>query len=135
MGRNILRFSGILGLLIGVHIFVFSASAIDYPTKPITLICAYGAGGASDITARAVASELERFLGQPVVVVNKPGATGALAMSFLTSQKPDGYTIAQTPGSFFYPYFMSVSYDVTKISLILLEYVGGRNPLYAQITL
>jgi len=65
-----------------------------YPNKPITLLIPFAAGGSTDVTARALASVAEKSLGQPVVVVNRPGATGALALTELSKAAPDGYTLA-----------------------------------------
>lgn len=65
----------------------------DYPTKPITMLVGYGAGGQTDLIARASAKVLSAQLGQPINVVNKPGAGGAVAANDLKSKKADGYTM------------------------------------------
>jgi tripartite-type tricarboxylate transporter receptor subunit TctC len=72
--------------------------AADFPTKPIEKQVAYAAGGLVDSMARAIAKNMEETLGQPVVVVNKPGAGGALGVTALKSAKPDGYTIGVVTG-------------------------------------
>jgi tripartite-type tricarboxylate transporter receptor subunit TctC len=64
------------------------------PGRPITVIVPYPPGGGSDITARALAPELERVLGVPVVIVNRPGAGSQIGMTELTRARPDGHTIA-----------------------------------------
>jgi tripartite-type tricarboxylate transporter receptor subunit TctC len=69
------------------------ALAQDYPSKPITMLVGYNAGGQTDLVARATAAVLAEDLGQPVNVVNKPGAGGGVAARELTQAKPDGYTI------------------------------------------
>ena len=74
------------------------AFAADFPTKPIEMQVAYAAGGLVDSMARAVAKNMEGTLGQPVVVVNKPGAGGALGVTALKNAKPDGYTIGVVTG-------------------------------------
>ena len=74
------------------------AFAADFPTKPIEMQVAYAAGGLADTMARAIAKSMEETLGQPVVVVNKPGAGGALGVTALKSAKPDGYTIGVVTG-------------------------------------
>ncbi len=71
---------------------VTSAQAA-WPEKPITLICWSSAGSSHDLMARIVAKVSEEYLGQPIVVVNKEGGSGKVAMSYVLSQKPDGYTI------------------------------------------
>jgi tripartite-type tricarboxylate transporter receptor subunit TctC len=63
-----------------------------YPEKPITLIVPYGAGGGTDMVARTVAGLAEKYLGQPILVVNKTGATGAVGLAEAHKAKPDGYT-------------------------------------------
>ena len=64
-----------------------------YPSKPITMIVPFPPGGVADITGRPLAAMMERSLKQPVVVVNRTGAGGALGMSQAAKSAPDGYTI------------------------------------------
>jgi tripartite-type tricarboxylate transporter receptor subunit TctC len=70
--------------------------AIDYPTKPITLIVSVNPGGQSDLHARILADLATKELGVPIVVVNKTGAGGAVAATFVGKEKPDGYTLLVT---------------------------------------
>lgn len=63
------------------------------PESPINVLVQYSAGGSTDITARIVCKNAEEELGQPVVVVNKPGGGGSLAHTELVNAKPDGYTL------------------------------------------
>ncbi|WP_346893204.1 tripartite tricarboxylate transporter substrate binding protein [uncultured Roseibium sp.] len=70
-----------------------TALADDYPNGPITMLVGYGAGGQTDLVARAAAKVMSDQLGVPVNVVNKPGAGGAVAARDLKSAKPNGYTI------------------------------------------
>lgn len=72
---------------------LLSAYAADYPTKPISLMVAYPAGGSTDIGARVVAALAEKEIGQPIVVLNKAGAGGQVGWTELARQKPDGYYI------------------------------------------
>lgn len=65
----------------------------SYPSKPITMIVPFGAGGALDLIARVLADGLQTELGQPIIVDNKPGASGLLAMRLAAAAAPDGYTI------------------------------------------
>ena len=70
-----------------------AAAQESYPTRPVTIVAPYPPGGAADLTARPFAPALERVLKQPVVVLNKPGAGGAVGTQSVAVAKPDGYTI------------------------------------------
>src|SRR5438128_770528 len=69
------------------------ASAQAYPSRPVTVIVPWGAGGGTDATARIVAALLEKDLGQPFNVVNRTGGSGVVGHSAIASAQPDGYTI------------------------------------------
>src|SRR5829696_4354300 len=69
------------------------AAAQNYPSRPITLIVPWGAGGGTDATARIIGSLLEKDLGQPVTVVNRTGGSGVVGHAAIASSPPDGYTI------------------------------------------
>ena len=64
-----------------------------YPTRPVTIVLPFGAGGVGDVTARLVAGELSKKLGQPFVIDNRPGAGGIVAARAVTNATPDGYTL------------------------------------------
>ena len=68
-------------------------AAQNYPTRPITLIVPWGAGGGTDATARIIGSLMEKDLGQPVNVVNRTGGSGVVGHAAIASAAPDGYTI------------------------------------------
>lgn len=81
-------------LLVGCIIFSDSTYAQDkYPNRPITIVVPYQGGAFPDVVARAFGSRLEQRLGVPVVIENKPGATGLLAVERLLQSSPDGYTL------------------------------------------
>lgn len=65
----------------------------DYPSRPVTVIVPWGAGGGTDATARIVAALLEKDLGQPFNVVNRTGGSGVVGHSAIATAQPDGYTI------------------------------------------
>ncbi len=73
-----------------------SAAAAEFPARPITLVVPFGAGGITDITARAVGKALSAQVGQAVVVENKPGAGGNIAADYVRRAAPDGYTLMFT---------------------------------------
>ena len=64
-----------------------------YPSRPISLVVPFPPGGVADLTARPVAVAMEKVLKQPIGVVNKTGAAGAVGMQFVATSKPDGYTL------------------------------------------
>jgi tripartite-type tricarboxylate transporter receptor subunit TctC len=69
------------------------ARAADYPTRPVQIIVPFVAGGSADMRTRQIAEALGARLGQPVLVVNKPGASGSIGMRALVRAAPDGYTL------------------------------------------
>jgi tripartite-type tricarboxylate transporter receptor subunit TctC len=70
-----------------------SAAQGPYPTRPISIVNPFPPGGIADVTGRPLAATLERLLKQPVVIVNKAGAAGAVGAQFASVAKPDGYTL------------------------------------------
>ncbi|MDF2370974.1 MAG: tripartite tricarboxylate transporter substrate binding protein [Rhizobiaceae bacterium] len=89
--RNIL--GAAVAMTIGCTGLMPEAVAADYPAKPITMLVGYGAGGQTDLVARATARVMSADLGVPINVVNKPGAGGAVAASELEKSANDGYTL------------------------------------------
>jgi len=88
-------------LACALAVLAVPASAQTYPTRPIKLLLAYPPGGASDLIARLVADPLSKRLGQPVVVENRPGATGNIAGEAAAHAAPDGYTLLLGPSALF----------------------------------
>ena len=70
-----------------------AAAAQDYPSRPITLIVPYAAGGGNDVMARAAADKMSRTLGQQIVIENRGGAGGSIATRQIAKSAPDGYTL------------------------------------------
>ncbi len=99
---------------------VWAQQTVKYPTKAIEILVGYGAGGASDITARLIAPHLEKILGQPVVVVNKPGGGGEIAYTMLAKANPDGYTLGliNSPATISIPLSRKVSYTMSDFAYI-----------------
>jgi tripartite-type tricarboxylate transporter receptor subunit TctC len=91
MRRNF-RFA--FGVALAVLTFATPQSArADYPDKPIHLIVPYPAGGPNDVIARVVGQKLSQSLGQQVVIENRPGGSGNIAVEYTARTQPDGYTI------------------------------------------
>jgi len=95
-------------------IWAFSASAADtFPSRPITLIVPWPAGGSTDTHLRKLSELASRQLGQPIVIENKPGAGGMLGpLGMARNAAPDGYTLSQlTVAAFRQPYMQKVDWD------------------------
>ena len=96
-----MKFTGIktgwIGTMAGGLLMAFGAlaasQAANYPTRNITAVIPFGAGGGTDTVARAIIHLAEKELGKSIVVQNKPGATGAVATQFVAAQPADGYTL------------------------------------------
>lgn len=73
-----------------------AAPAFAWPDRPIEIVVGFAAGGGTDITARTLALHLGKALGGSVVVNNKPGASGAIGLSYVARARPDGYTLGMT---------------------------------------
>ena len=109
-----------------------------YPTKPIRLVVPFATGGTSEIVARAVAQQLSAQLGQSVVVENKAGGAGTIAMSEVAKSAPDGYTLilGHVGTLAVNPYAMaSQPYDVNRdfVPVALLARVPNLFVLSAQV--
>lgn len=108
-----------LGIAAALSLLFAESALAEYPEKPITMIIPWSAGGSTDQTARALAAAASQELGQPIVVVNKPGASTTLGMSELAAAAPDGYTIGTLSSTTYMapitgtevPYKMMESFD------------------------
>lgn len=89
-----------LALGLGVVAAAPSALAQSYPSKPITIVVAYPAGGDTDAMARLYAEKLSARLGQTVIVDNRPGASGTIGSTAVSKAAPDGYTLLLAPSTF-----------------------------------
>src|SRR5262245_4225996 len=73
-----------------------AALAQQYPAHPIRFVVPFAAGGSSDVVARLVGEQLDRSLGQPIIIDNKPGAGAVLGADVVAKSAPDGYTLLYT---------------------------------------
>ena len=103
-----------------------AAGAQEYPTKPITLIVPWPAGGSTDISMRAIAERASKELGQPIAIDNKAGGGGTVGPATMAAAaKPDGYTIAQIPITVFrLPLMQDVSWDPAKDFTYIVHLTG-----------
>ena len=88
-----------IAALFALLAFGAQAQAQDYPTKPITMIVAFPPGGVAELVGRPLAASMEKTLGQPVIILNRPGAGGAIGTTAAAKAAPDGYTILMTLSS------------------------------------
>jgi tripartite-type tricarboxylate transporter receptor subunit TctC len=95
-----------------------AATAQDkFPSKPITVIVPFSAGGSSDLLARAVEKIWPKYSPQPIVIINKPGGGGVVGTEFVVRSKPDGYTLYLGYGSghdVVMPHLQKIPYDTYK---------------------
>jgi tripartite-type tricarboxylate transporter receptor subunit TctC len=87
-------------LLVGLTMVSMNLWAQKYPSKPITLICPFAAGGSADIMARFIAQKLSDALGTPIIVDNKIGGGGGVGSNLVAKAKPDGYTLLLITGGY-----------------------------------
>lgn len=93
-GREMKRFLFcFLAIFLLGSVAALTSQAADYPSKTIELIVTYAPGGSTDTTARLTSPKASKILGQAIVIINKPGAGGALALDQVAKSTPDGYTL------------------------------------------
>ncbi len=91
------------------------AQAQPYPSRSVTMILPFGAGGTSDVLMRMIAPDLSKAMGQSVIIDHKVGANGAIAEEFVARAKPDGHTVLVTSTSIATnPSMMTLSWDPQK---------------------
>ncbi len=96
----------------------------DFPNRPITLIVGMPAGGTADLSSRLLAKIAEKYLGQPVVIVNKVGGSGTVGTAAFTGAKPDGYTIGYlgTSSIMTVPHIAKLTYHPVKDIEPIIQY-------------
>ncbi|HME44054.1 MAG TPA: tripartite tricarboxylate transporter substrate binding protein [Syntrophorhabdales bacterium] len=105
-----------------------------FPSKPITYIVPVTPGTGTDLSVRLIAKEAEKFLKQPIVVVNKPGGALTLGTAAIATAKPDGYTIGFSGGPplFLTPLLEKVPYDPIKDIRSIMQYGGFNFGVYVK---
>jgi tripartite-type tricarboxylate transporter receptor subunit TctC len=107
-------------VLLGSLVLAPVAQSQAFPERPITLLVPFAAGGGTDVTARTLGQFVEKLLPGKVVVVNRPGAGGGIALAELAQAKPDGYTIGivNTPGVITIPIERQVPFSIDAFDFI-----------------
>jgi len=115
-----------LAAAVALLAFGLAAQAQDFPTRPVTVIVPWPAGGTTDISMRALATATEKHLGQPIVIENRPGAAGVIGpMQMAQNAAPDGYTVAQiTIPVFRYPFTRKTTFDPANDLTYILALCG-----------
>ena len=104
-------------LLLAALLVAGSVHAQDYPSKPVRMVVGFPPGGGTDVVARILAPRMSELLGQPIVIENRPGATGTMAAGQVAKSPPDGYTIMMghvSVNAIAPALFSNLSYDVLK---------------------
>ncbi len=92
-GTRVIKHTMLAAGVLATALFGCGAAAQQWPTKPVSLVVPFAAGGTTDVLARALGDKLSVSLGQPVIVENKPGAGSTLGADIVARAKPDGYTL------------------------------------------
>jgi tripartite-type tricarboxylate transporter receptor subunit TctC len=113
--------TSILGAVIAVGLIACGTTAkAQFPDRAVTIVVGFGAGGGVDTISRSASAALSKSLGQPIVVQNRPGAGGGLAVTALKQEKADGYTIVATTSTTltFDPHAKKVGFGVDDFEYI-----------------
>jgi tripartite-type tricarboxylate transporter receptor subunit TctC len=110
MGRQRKQFIGFMLIISLVLVSGAPALAAEFPTKPITFVIPYPAGGSTDLTGRAMSNAAKNYLGQPVICENKGGGGGTVGPALVISKPPDGYTIGISSGA------VTIAYHMGKLN-------------------
>ncbi len=130
----------ILAVLCAASIFASPVGAQSFPSKPVTMIVPFPAGGGSDILARLVAERMRVLLGQPVIVENVSGAGGTIGTTRVARSAPDGYTIgfgqwtSHVGGGALYPLTFDLLKDLAPVAPLTTAklWLIGRSDLPAN---
>jgi tripartite-type tricarboxylate transporter receptor subunit TctC len=119
-------------ILISIHVYVFCAASpahAEYPDRLITALISFAPGGSADMSFRALAIGAEKYLSQSIIMDNKGGGGGTLALANVANAKPDGYTICQaaSTGIVRAPQIQKVTYKPLKSFTPIMAYVGAHN--------
>lgn len=119
--------SGIVAIVLGTMLFVGSGGgAANFPTGPITLVVPFPAGGATDIVFRPLGEAAKQYLGQPVIIDNRPGGGSAVGVGGIVGKRPDGHLLTEAVNSLHRnSYINKLPFDTVK-DLTPILMVGGH---------
>jgi tripartite-type tricarboxylate transporter receptor subunit TctC len=118
----------VLSLLFTASGYSQEAEIAKFPSRPITYITPLPPGGPTDVAIRLISKEAEKYLGQPIVIVNKPGGATSIGIAAIATAKPDGYTIGYTAhsGMFVVPFLEKIPYHPIRDLKPIMQF-GGFN--------
>ncbi len=113
---------------------VSGTARAEYPERPISVMVTYAAGGSMDMSTRAICAAAEKILGKPMIVENKPGGGGTVALALLANAKPDGYTLcgATDSGIIRVPQLQKMTYKPLKDFTPLIAYAQPLNTIVVR---
>jgi len=122
--RDILWWAAIFGLFFFGTLVTGAVFAQEkYPTKPINFLIGFPAGGTTDVCARPLVAAASKILGQPIMILNKPGGASSVAVATLRNEKPDGYTIGIVgSGALLSQHMRKVPYDTARDFTPIMQY-------------
>lgn len=125
--------SAILVLSIIAAVAIPFVSAAAYPEKPIQVIVPFTAGGTNDMLTRLIAEVSKKYLGQPMVIINKPGAGASLGVAEALRANPDGYTLVSVPSNYFSTtvYTQKIPFDPADL-VPVVNFMAYRNGLVVK---
>jgi tripartite-type tricarboxylate transporter receptor subunit TctC len=123
-------FALIVALAVAEFLCVSNAKA-EYPERPINMIVAFTAGGSMDIAIRSISAPAEKYLGKPIIVENRGGGGGTVAVAVVANAKPDGYTLcgATTSGIIRSPLMQKVTYKPLKSFTPIIGFATPQNAI------
>ena len=138
MGRELIKLS--IALIFAMLAAVAGATAQTYPSRPVTVIVPFAAGGVTDIVARIVSERMNKALGQSVIIENVSGAGGTIGVTRLFRAAPDGYTLvvgqwtSHVGAGAMYPVPFDYLNDFEPVSMLSIAplWIIGRSNLPAK---
>ena len=124
-----------LGIFLASMVLAQPAIGQDkYPSRPVTIVVPFAAGGGGDATVRYIADHVQKIRGATIVVENKPGAGATIGSSFVARSAPDGYTLVliSTSPSTVTPHFQKVPYDPINDFTFLAQVTVNTAPVYVR---